>query len=278
MRKSLKRTFTENKMTTACLEPELFDRACRLVSGTSSTRDSIGILREKSVHAVLKSYYVPDEGCHEIIMHNLDDSIPRRFVADALFQGEIFEIQSKSFYTMKDKLSAFLAGYDVTIVYPIAVNKMIHFINKTTGEVQKITASPLHGCLYDLVPELYGISSFLGNERLHIICCFINMEEYRLLNTSKKKQAVKSDKMPTELLGEFRIDKPADYINLLPGVTDCRQDCNILPKAFTTTDVAKLSGVHISYAQMLLKLLYNIGLVERTGKQGNSYVYAITLP
>ena len=41
------------------------------------------------------------------------------YVADIFAQGEIIEIQTRQFNRMRDKLTAFLPLYPVTIVYPI---------------------------------------------------------------------------------------------------------------------------------------------------------------
>ena len=57
-----------------CIDTERFERARGRVIGIERQRLGIGTLSEKTVHAVLKNYYAPDEDMHEIPIEN--------FVAD----------------------------------------------------------------------------------------------------------------------------------------------------------------------------------------------------
>ncbi len=89
-----------------CIDTERFERARGRVIGIERQRLGIGTLSEKTVHAVLKNYYAPDEDMHEIPIEN--------FVAD-IFDGEaVIEIQTRSFQNMRRKLAAFLPLYPVT--------------------------------------------------------------------------------------------------------------------------------------------------------------------
>ena len=47
-------------------DKERFDWARDKIVGTVRERQGIGTLSEKTVHAVLKNYYAPDEDMHEI--------------------------------------------------------------------------------------------------------------------------------------------------------------------------------------------------------------------
>ena len=88
-----------------------FEQAKERVIGIARERQGIGTLSEKTVHAVLKRYYAPDEDMHEIPIEN--------YVADIYTGTEIIEIQTRQFNRMREKLDAFLRLYPVTIVYPI---------------------------------------------------------------------------------------------------------------------------------------------------------------
>ena len=89
----------------------LFEQAKKQIIGTKRKRQGIGTLSEKSVHAILKLYYAPDEDMHEIPIEN--------FVADIYTGKEIVEIQTRQFNKMREKLAVFLKQYPVTVVYPI---------------------------------------------------------------------------------------------------------------------------------------------------------------
>ena len=57
-----------------------------------------------------------------------------------------------------------------------------------------------------------------------------------------------------------------DYMMLLPAE---------LPDTFTTKEFAKLAKVPVGLAQTTLLLLSELGIVLRTGKQGNAYIYEV---
>ena len=266
--------FSNSKIQTDTIDEEAFEVAIKTITSKADRRNGVGTLSEKTVHAVLKYYYVPNEAYHEIKVGN--------YVADALFDGEIYEIQSKSFFTMKNKLDLFLKDHDVTIIYPIPISKTISYIDPDTGEISKPVKSSKKGKLYDIVPEIYGIKDYLKNKKLHFILCFIEMDEYKILDgwsKDKKKGATKMDRTPRKIIGEFRIDKKRDFINLLPGYTNGRRDKDCpIPVEFTTKDIAELTGVHVSYAQTLLNVLCSLGLTYKIGTRGRCNIYSMSKP
>ena len=97
------------------------------VCGSQRQRHGIGTLSEKTLHAILKNYYQPNESHHEIPVG--------RYCADIFDGKEIVEIQTAQFNRMRQKLEVFLPEYKTTIVYPIAREKWINWIDEETGEV-----------------------------------------------------------------------------------------------------------------------------------------------
>ena len=87
---------------------EAFETAKNKIIGADRERHGIGTLSEKTVHAILKNYYAPDEDMHEIPIEN--------YVADIYTGKEIIEIQTRQFNRMRDNLRAFLPLYPVTVV------------------------------------------------------------------------------------------------------------------------------------------------------------------
>ena len=166
---------------------------------------------EKTVHAVLKHYYSPDENTHEVAVGN--------YVADIFDGKSIWEIQNGNFYKIRAKLDAFLAQYPVTIIFPIPHHKWLIWIDEETGELSPKRKSPLTGNAYRAFPELYRIKSYLANERLRFIFPLVDMEEYRLLNgwsKDRKKGSHRYDRIPIGLFDEVRIETRADYLQFLP--------------------------------------------------------------
>lgn len=241
------------------MDKKRFEAARNKIIGKSRKRTGIGTFQEKTVHAVLKNYYAPDENTHEVPIGN--------YVAD-IFDGEsIWEIQNGNFYKIRAKLDAFLAQYPVTIVYPIPHNKWLIWINEETGELSPKRKSPLTGNAYRAFPELYRIKNYLKNEKLHFIFPLVDMEEYRLLNgwsKDRKKGSRRYDRIPVGLFDEITVEKREDYLQFLPEE---------LPRLFTSKDLARTAKISLKTAQNTLNILNYLDLVEIEGKNGNSYLY-----
>lgn len=238
-----------------------FEAARNKIIGIQRERHGIGTLSEKTVHAVLKNYYAPDEDTQEIPIEN--------YVADIYADGEIIEIQTRNFNTMRNKLQAFLPLYPVTIVYPVPNEKWIIWIDEESGELSQKRKSPVKGNIYSVFRELYRIKMFLKNPNLHLRVVLLNMEEYRLLNgwsRDKKKGSSRYDRIPTELVKEITIDCLQNYLQFLPYD---------LPDEFTTADFAKKVHITEALSRTALNILHYVGVAERVGKNGNSYVYRV---
>jgi len=243
------------------INQDKFELARQKVIGIDRQRLGIGTLSEKTVHAILKNYYEPDEDKQEIPIEN--------FVADIYANGEIIEIQTRQFNKLRDKLQTFLSLYPVTIVYPIPREKWLIWIDETTGQLSNKRKSPVKGNPYMAFVELYKIKMFLKNPNLRLHLVLIDMEEYRLLNgwsKDKKKGSTRYDRIPTQLVEEIEINCLADYMQFVPYE---------LEEDFTTKDFAKAAHIPTQLAQTVLNILYYVGTVERTGKEGRSYLYSV---
>ena len=71
-----------------------FRDICDEVVSGIRTENGVGTLQEKTIHAVLKNYYEPDEDKQEIPIEN--------YVADIYSDGEIIEIQTRNFDKMRE--------------------------------------------------------------------------------------------------------------------------------------------------------------------------------
>lgn len=237
-----------------------FEQAKEKIIGKSRERNGIGTLSEKTVHAVLKNFYAPDEDMHEIPIGN--------FVADIYTGKEIIEIQTRNFNTMRPKLKSFLEEYPVTVVYPIPHRKWLSWIDEETGECSPKRKSPLTGSAYMAFPELYKIKMFLKNRNLRLRFLLLDMEEYRLLNgwsSDKKKGSCRFDRIPTKLVDEIVIERIEDYVQFIPPQLT----------RFTSAEFAKAAHIRRPLAQTTLNILYEVEAVVRVGKQGNNYLYEV---
>lgn len=242
-------------------DKEAFEKAKKKIIGIDRQRLGIGTLSEKTVHAILKNYYEPDEDRQEIPIEN--------YVADIYADGEIIEIQTRQFNKMRNKLMVFLPLYPVTIVYPIPREKWLIWIDEENGELSKKRKSPARGNVYIAFPELYKIKMFLKDPNLRIKLVFLDMEEYRLLNgwsKDKKKGSSRYDRIPTELVEEVDITCLQDYMQFIPYE---------LEDEFTSRDFARAAHINVQLAQTVLNILYHVGVITRTGKKGNQYLYEV---
>lgn len=240
---------------------EAFEAAKKKIIGVDRQRLGIGTLSEKTVHAILKNYYEPDEDKQEIPIEN--------FVADIYSDGEIIEIQTRQFNKMREKLKCFLPLYPVTIVYPIPREKWIIWIDEESGELSKKRKSPAKGNPYVVFPELYKIKPFLKDQNLRLKLVLMDMEEYKLLNgwsSDKKRGSSRYDRIPTELVKEVEINCLEDYMQFVPYE---------LEDEFTSKEFAKAAHIPVALAQNVLNILYHVGTVTRVGKKGNQYLYAV---
>ncbi len=241
------------------IDKNLFSEACQKMIGALQGQNGIGTLREKTIHSVLKYYYAPDPIYHEIKIGP--------YVADICVDGEIFEVQTRNFNTMRSKLDFFLKEHDVTIIYPVAHKKWLSWLDTETGELSPKRKSPKTGTFYQIIPELYKIKMFISNKKLHFIISLIDVEETRYLNgwgRNKKRGSSRMDGIPVDIFDEVRIDTSADYMIFLP---------DSLPGQFTSKDLAKAAKIQQKGAATLLNVLLETGIISRVGKTGNSYLY-----
>lgn len=238
-----------------------FEEAKKRIIGTDRQRLGIGTLSEKTVHAILKNYYEPDEDRQEIPLEN--------YVADIFTNGEVIEIQTRQLNKMRGKLAAFLPLYPVTIVYPIPREKWIIWIDEESGCLSPRRKSPKKGNPYLAFPELYKIKMFLKDPNLRLRFAMLDMEEYKLLNgwsRDRKKGASSYDRIPTEFVQEVEIERPEDFLQFVPLE---------LEGAFTSRDFAKAAHINASLSQIVLNILHYMGTVERVGKKGRLYLYEV---
>ena len=116
-----------HKNIVSCSNDERFLAACDRIIHTEHIENGIGTLSEKTVHSVLKNYLEPDTTYHEIKTG--------RYVADIRTPDGIYEIQTRQFNKLRNKLEAFLPEYSVTVVYPIPHIKYLRWIDGQTGEI-----------------------------------------------------------------------------------------------------------------------------------------------
>lgn len=238
---------------------EYFLNVCNTIVNQACERSGIGTLSEKTLHAVLKLYFEADTEYHEVKTGN--------YYADIRTPEDIIEIQTKQFNRLRDKLKAFLPKYHVTVVYPIAYEKKLFWIDMETGEISGGRRSTKKGVPQQIFYELYKIKNYLKDDNLSLCITMVNIDEYRYLSgysKDKKRGSECSDRIPTDIIDEIYLDQPGDYACLIPEG---------LPLKFTVKDFAKACHLTEYKAQFAVNVLNYLDVISRTGKRGRAYLY-----
>lgn len=243
------------------LDREAFEQAKLKVLLKQNDPHGFGTLQEKTVHAVMKLYYEPNEDFHEVPVEG--------YIADIYADGHIIEIQNGNFNRLRSKLAAFLPLYQVTVVLPIPHYKWVIWMEEETGELSKKHKSPVTGNVYHAFPELYKIKQYLGHPNLSFAFPLLDLDEYRLLNgwsKNRKRGSSRYDRMPLSLFDEVRIDRTEDFLQLVPYE---------LEEPFTVREFAQAAGIHRDLSGSVLPLLAYMQLLTRAGKRGREYLYEV---
>lgn len=234
-----------------------FEEACKISYSTNTNPSGIGEYKEKTMHAALKNYYEIDINKQEI---KID-----KFYADILNEYGVIEIQTRNFNTMREKLSCFLALYDVTIVYPMINNKYINWVN-SENEKDYMRKSPRHDTLFSAMRELYKIKQFLNNDRLHFVFEFCDCVELKNLdgwNETKKKGSTSLNKVPLKIDHEIIIESKEDFLKYIKKLNG----------EFTIKEFSKINKCKERDSQLALNIFKYLELVELVRKDGRKNIY-----
>ncbi len=255
-----------------------FELICReVISERRESGEGIGQLNEKRLHSIIKRYICPDESGHEIKLDTL--VLPKedkktggrrvKYVADVLIEDCIYEVQTGSFYPMRQKIKYYLENtdYNIIVVHPLSAEKWVSWIDETSGDVSKKHRSPKKERAIDIAKELYWLLDYLDDPRLNIYVMLLSVEEYRLLNgwdRSRKRGSERYELIPTELCDIVKLELPEDYALLLPSD---------VPTEFTVPEYSKLSGLRGRAAYSAVKVLLRLGFVSEIGTRGRAKLY-----
>lgn len=217
----------------------------------------IGTMREKTLHLALKYFFAPDAECHEKTIG--------AFIADAVTEDGVFEIQTRGFANLRTKLAAFLEVCPVTVVHPIANPKWLYTVDEN-GVLLSKRKSPKHETIFTAMRELYTLRELITNPRLRICFVYVETAEYRLKSSRRGKRGEKLDRVPLSLLGVEHYASPQDYLRLLPEG---------LPMPFSVKQAADLLRADENAVRMLLSLLMRLDVTEKAGKSGNATLWRV---
>lgn len=227
----------------AAIESAKHDMGCK----------GIGTMAEKSLHLTLKYYFAPDSDTHERPVGG--------FIADAVTEDGIIEIQTRGLNRLKPKLDAFLPVCPVTVVYPVAKTKWLCRADKN-GELLSRRKSPKHETVHDAMREIYTLRDYLSHPNLRICVCALEIAEYSVQKNKSRRE--KLDREPILLHEIWMFESPADYAALLPRE---------MPELFTAPDFAHAVKTTDANARMYLNLLSKMGCLVESGRKSRYKVW-----
>ena len=226
-------------------------------------RNSIGVQKERLLHAFLKYYLEPDPIYHERPVAG--------FVADVFRDSEAIEVQTRDLYRLCRKLEAFLENPDVeqvNVVFPIATTKWLIWVDED-GLCRPRRKSPKAGSPLQILPELYPLRALIQDGRLMFTVVMLQIEEYRYLDgwsRDKKRGSHRMERVPLAMDAMISLQAPADYLALLPPD---------LPSQFSVKEFGKPCRMRQKAAWRTLHVLTLLGVVRKCGKRGRSDLYQV---
>ena len=240
------------------MDQDRFLEACRQARSGAGRDEGIGTLGEKILHSAVKRYFQPDPALREVRCGP--------YVADAMAEGGVVEVQTRDLRRLRQKLAFFLPQGPVTVAYPVPAKKTVAWVDEA-GNVSPAHKSPRQPTAGAVLPELYPLRDLLGHPHLRLCVLLLEVEEYRLLNgwsRDRKRGSTRFDRVPVSLLGQVWVRSPAEYAALLPAG---------LPAPFTSRQLGKALGVSPKKATLAAQVLREQGAVHTVGRQGNAYLY-----
>ncbi len=237
-----------------------FNEACARVREGDIPTQSIGVLKEKPLHAILKWWLDDNPAHHEI-------PLPCGKVADIFDGTTVTEVQTGHFSPLRKKLEVLLEQYPVTVVHPVVRRKYLTWITPDTGETTPPRKSPRIGSFTDGGKELIYLLPLLSHPNLTVRLVLIDAEEQRLADgwgNEGKRGSHRTVLLPLSVEDTLDLRYPSDYAALIPPS---------LPDIFTAQQFGKAAKQQGRNLNGTLKVLLDRGVLTRERKEGNAWIY-----
>jgi len=223
----------------------------------------IGTRNETSLHRDLKFSYAGQNGRTEAEVGG--------FVADGISaSGEFIEIQTTNFAALREKIKEFTARGKLRIVYPAIITKYLEVFN-TDGKRQYRRKSSRQGSPWDLFNALVYAPDIPLLPRLSVELVLVDASEQRVRDGKgswRRKGLSIQDRQLITVHERISLKKQSDYRRFIPFQKN---------EEFTSASLAERVGISLVLAQKTLYVLTKLGIVLRTGKQRNTFIYRLAV-
>jgi hypothetical protein len=219
---------------------------------------AIGLLNEKPLHASLKQWCARSDDQLEMVVDG--------FVIDIVRDGLLLEIQTRSFHSIRAKLTRLARSHPIRLIYPIAKEKWIVKPGRD-GESRR-RKSPRAGRVEDLFLELVSCSQLLAEPNFSLEVLMINEEEARRFDRKRgwrRRGWVTVERRLLEVVERRVFEGPADWRALLPEGLG----------SFTAADLADALGIGRELARRMVYCLRRAAVIDQVGKRGRAKLYSM---
>lgn len=223
------------------------------------TERHIGKLQEKSLHAALKVWYAQPDAALETTVDG--------YVIDIVQQNTLIEIQTRSFSSMKRKLTALIDKYPLRLIHPIAQERYVVRVDGD-GVVLSRRKSPKQGNVFDVFRELVSFPTLLVHPHFSLEILLIGEEQIWRDDGNgswRRKGWSIYDRRLLDVKERVVITTPADFIALLPTQ---------LAQPFDCKELAAALKIQRPLAQKMAYCLREMGALEVRGKRGRAFLYS----
>ena len=215
----------------------------------------IGTIGEKTLHLALKYYFAPDPETHERPVGG--------FIADAVTEEGVIEIQTRGLSRLKPKLDAFLPVCPVTVVHPVADPKWVCRVDEF-GEILSRRKSPKHESVITAMREIYTLRDYFANPNFQVCICTVELTEFVVRTGGRKR--LKLDRVPLNLREVRYFRSGQDFAELLPTIHE----------PFTIPELTEALHVPEMQVRMFVSILVRFGILAEAGKSGRMKLWRRT--
>jgi hypothetical protein len=216
-------------------------------------------MSEKPLHLEIKQWYAKPGDQVEVPVGG--------FVIDIVRDGLLIEIQTRSFTSIRQKLTILLEQHPVRLVYPIAREKwIIKLAADGKGRLSR-RKSPKRGGWEHVFEELVSFPRLLGEPSFSLEVLLTQQDELRQHDGRRawrRKGWVIQERRLLRVLDRRLFETPKDLASLVP---------TCLQEPFTTLELATAMGRPRRLAQQMAYCLREAGVLEPVGRQGNAIQY-----